>query len=183
MDVRNIRLLEVFWKPGDWVEKKALSLWCCGWGRDCVTHVYVWNPKWKWKCKGNQAINFVVSLGGFFLLSPYYSPYYHALPKQMCWLWYCIRREAEPWHCLSFLFLPANMEGSFSLLLLAGKAVASAEALGTSFMLLHETSFSTRVLASAESLNPMNAIRLKHQVWQFSQVRQTVRLSQHSTKN
>lgn len=65
MDLRNNRLLEVFWKLGSWLEEKALSLWCCRWGKGCITHTYIQNPKWKCKCVGNQAINFAVSFEGF----------------------------------------------------------------------------------------------------------------------
>lgn len=66
MDLRNIRLLEVFWKLVNLVEEKALSLGCHHWGKDCITHTYIRNPKWKCKCVGNEAINFAVSLGFFF---------------------------------------------------------------------------------------------------------------------
>lgn len=117
-DLRNIRPLKVFRKLGNWVEEKALSLWCCHWGKNCMTHIYIRKPKWKCKWVGNQATNFAVSLGFvcfFFLLSPLLPPCCRALPEYMCWLWYCMRRETGPWHCLSLLFLPADVEGSFSL--------------------------------------------------------------------
>lgn len=121
MDLRNIRLLEVFWKLVNLVEEKALSLGCHHWGKDCITHTYIRNPKWKCKCVGNEAINFAVSLVFFFILSLPLPPYSHALPEQMCSPWYCVKREAEPWHCLSLLFLPADVEWSFSLPALGSK--------------------------------------------------------------
>ena len=97
IDVRNIRLWEVFWKLGNWVgEKSPLPLMLPL--RERLHHPRLHQKSW-------------VEVQ----MSPPLPPYYPALPAQMCWPWHCVRREAEPWHCLGLLCLPADVEGSFSL--------------------------------------------------------------------